>query len=299
MWRVRSEEEANRAVAYPLNSPSKMVTPELEFPLRAGLKYAEVPGTPDVIRYVFEGSRRPPALRWQNPYIFPIHEFGGQKVRLTKAVRLSSRCRTGDCVRSRGQPSPQQPAPGNRTAFAGPRNGAAHERQAVELRGQISKASSSPVSAGGQPVSVDQGRQPAKNQQNPISDCKIKTCSVATCYNRVTMCYKAVADFLAARENTQPVGLTHVSEIGPVAPTARPIRLTGCCSRACLRRGMGAVRPQQSEEEEIQADGRIRKWIWVEEKRAFLRIILLKDGETVHNAGCLLVQFSPGNNRHR
>ena len=37
-------------------------------------------------------------------------------------------------------------------------------------------------------------------------------------------------------------------------------------------------------EEEIQADGRIRKWIWVEEKRAFLRIILLKDGETVHNA---------------
>ena len=39
----------------PLNSPSKMVTPELEFPLRAGLKYAEVPGTPDVIRYV-EGS---------------------------------------------------------------------------------------------------------------------------------------------------------------------------------------------------------------------------------------------------
>ncbi len=37
-------------------------------------------------------------------------------------------------------------------------------------------------------------------------------------------------------------------------------------------------------EEEIQDDGRIRKWIWVEEKRAFLRIILLKDGETVHNA---------------
>ena len=56
VWWVRSEEEANRAVAYPLNSLSKMVTPELEFPLRAGLKYAEVPGTPDVIRYVFEGS---------------------------------------------------------------------------------------------------------------------------------------------------------------------------------------------------------------------------------------------------
>ena len=37
-------------------------------------------------------------------------------------------------------------------------------------------------------------------------------------------------------------------------------------------------------EEEVQADGRIRKWIWVEEKRAFLRIILLEDGETIHNA---------------
>ena len=35
---------------------------------------------------------------------------------------------------------------------------------------------------------------------------------------------------------------------------------------------------------EIQADGRIRKWSWVEEKRAFLRVILLEDGETVHNA---------------
>ena len=37
-------------------------------------------------------------------------------------------------------------------------------------------------------------------------------------------------------------------------------------------------------EERIQADGRIRTWSWVEEKRAFLRVILLKDGETVHNA---------------
>ena len=37
-------------------------------------------------------------------------------------------------------------------------------------------------------------------------------------------------------------------------------------------------------EEEIQADGRIRKWSWVEEKRAFLRVILLEDGKTVHNA---------------
>ncbi len=32
----------------------------------------------------------------------------------------------------------------------------------------------------------------------------------------------------------------------------------------------------------IQSDGRIRKWIKVEEK--YLRVILLEDGETVHNA---------------
>ena len=37
-------------------------------------------------------------------------------------------------------------------------------------------------------------------------------------------------------------------------------------------------------EEKIQADGRIKKWSWVEEKRAFLRVILLEDGETIHNA---------------
>ena len=37
-------------------------------------------------------------------------------------------------------------------------------------------------------------------------------------------------------------------------------------------------------EEVLQADGRIRRWVWVEEKRSFLRVILLEDGETVHNA---------------
>lgn len=37
-------------------------------------------------------------------------------------------------------------------------------------------------------------------------------------------------------------------------------------------------------EETIQADGRIRRWTWVEEKEAYLRVILLEDGETVHNA---------------
>ena len=37
-------------------------------------------------------------------------------------------------------------------------------------------------------------------------------------------------------------------------------------------------------EEEIQSDGRIRRWTWVEEEGKFLRIVLLEDGETVHNA---------------
>jgi len=35
---------------------------------------------------------------------------------------------------------------------------------------------------------------------------------------------------------------------------------------------------------EIQSDGRIRKWSYVEEVGRYLRIILLEDGETVHNA---------------
>ena len=33
-----------------------------------------------------------------------------------------------------------------------------------------------------------------------------------------------------------------------------------------------------------QADGRIRKWYYVEETEKYLRVILLEDGETVHNA---------------
>jgi hypothetical protein len=36
--------------------------------------------------------------------------------------------------------------------------------------------------------------------------------------------------------------------------------------------------------ENIESDGRIRRWTWVEEEEKFLRVILLKDGETVHNA---------------
>ena len=35
---------------------------------------------------------------------------------------------------------------------------------------------------------------------------------------------------------------------------------------------------------EIQKDGRIRKWIYVKEADKYLRVILLPDGITVHNA---------------
>jgi len=35
---------------------------------------------------------------------------------------------------------------------------------------------------------------------------------------------------------------------------------------------------------EIQTDGRIRKWRKIKEVGKFLRVILLEDGETVHNA---------------
>ena len=37
--------------------------------------------------------------------------------------------------------------------------------------------------------------------------------------------------------------------------------------------------------EVVQADGRIRRWVKIEEMEGrFLRVILLADGETVHNA---------------
>ena len=35
---------------------------------------------------------------------------------------------------------------------------------------------------------------------------------------------------------------------------------------------------------EVQSDGRIRKWKKIPEEGKFLRVILLPDGETIHNA---------------
>ncbi|MEA3544989.1 MAG: hypothetical protein U9R69_07195 [Thermodesulfobacteriota bacterium] len=36
--------------------------------------------------------------------------------------------------------------------------------------------------------------------------------------------------------------------------------------------------------EEVQSDGRIRKWAKIEAEGKYLRVILLEDEETVHNA---------------
>ena len=41
---------------------------------------------------------------------------------------------------------------------------------------------------------------------------------------------------------------------------------------------------EHAEHMEMQQDGRIRKWAWIPEVRKYLRVILLEDGETVHNA---------------
>ena len=41
---------------------------------------------------------------------------------------------------------------------------------------------------------------------------------------------------------------------------------------------------QFPEKTEVQSDGRIRRWAWVPEESKFLRVILLEDEETVHNA---------------
>ena len=34
---------------------------------------------------------------------------------------------------------------------------------------------------------------------------------------------------------------------------------------------------------EVQSDGRIRKWKKIEDQGKFLRVVLLEDGETIHN----------------
>jgi hypothetical protein len=35
---------------------------------------------------------------------------------------------------------------------------------------------------------------------------------------------------------------------------------------------------------EVQDDGRVRYWFWVEERQQWLRVVTLEDGETIHKA---------------
>jgi len=41
---------------------------------------------------------------------------------------------------------------------------------------------------------------------------------------------------------------------------------------------------ENPEKTEVQSDGRIRKWARIAEANRYLRVILLDDGETFHNA---------------
>ena len=41
---------------------------------------------------------------------------------------------------------------------------------------------------------------------------------------------------------------------------------------------------ENPEKTETQSDGRIKKWAKISESGKYLRVILLEDGETVHNA---------------
>lgn len=36
--------------------------------------------------------------------------------------------------------------------------------------------------------------------------------------------------------------------------------------------------------QQTQSDGRIRRWTYVSDEEKYLRVVLLEDGETVHNA---------------
>ena len=54
--------------------------------------------------------------------------------------------------------------------------------------------------------------------------------------------------------------------------------------RAIIREEWISWVVEHAEHTEAQSDGRIRKWAWIPEAGRHLRVILLSDGETVHNA---------------
>jgi hypothetical protein len=54
----------------------------------------------------------------------------------------------------------------------------------------------------------------------------------------------------------------------------RPYIRHGWCERAL----------RQPVRREVQPEGRVRYWVFIEEVRRYLRVVTLEDGETVHNA---------------
>ena len=53
--------------------------------------------------------------------------------------------------------------------------------------------------------------------------------------------------------------------------------------RLAIRDEWIALAIQQPLAEAVQADGRIRRWVYIPEEQRYLRVVLLADGETVHN----------------
>ena len=54
--------------------------------------------------------------------------------------------------------------------------------------------------------------------------------------------------------------------------------------RAQIKEGWIKSVIERPQKVEMQSDGRIRKWAKISEAGKYLRVILLEDGETVHNA---------------
>ena len=54
--------------------------------------------------------------------------------------------------------------------------------------------------------------------------------------------------------------------------------------RVCIKGDWIKTVIEKPEKVETQSDGRIRKWAKISEAGKYLRVILLEDGETVHNA---------------
>ncbi len=57
-----------------------------------------------------------------------------------------------------------------------------------------------------------------------------------------------------------------------------------CPDRAIIKEEWISDTIKKPVKTKVQTDGRIRKWKFIEEVGKYLRVILLEDGETVHNA---------------